>query len=159
MTVYRYGADPDWCSVTAVQAYFDSTSTEDIDRVCEDGERLTPLFLHDSKSRNDTGALAYRALHAQRISKLVKTLLNELFTAYEWTAHSLRGAASSKVINLRPDLRAPVHSRGRWADPGVGSSNFDKSYHKRCVYDLTGHLADRGPMLLEEIIRLPARRL
>lgn len=159
MTVYRYRADPDWCSVTAVQAYIDSTSTWDIDCVCEGGEWFTPLFLHDSKSRGDSGALAFRALHAQRISKLVKGLLNVLFTSYEWPGHSLRGAASSKVINLRPDLRAPVHSRGRWADPGVGSSNFDKSYLKRCVYDLTGHLADRGPMLLEEIIRLPARRL
>ena len=141
-----YNEDKLICTVTVMKAYVSRTEnlrTTSIPHIVNGKSVMrTPLLLSDMK---DTRGYYYGLGH-ERIAK-VNLLTLRACGITIFTAHSLRGASASKVVNLGGPLPL-VLSRARWA----GESTFRKHYWKPKAYKehsiILRHLA------LEFILRM-----
>jgi hypothetical protein len=127
------------CTMTVMKHYLSRTSElkiEQVDHIINDKiVKRTPLFIWKHKQNQST----YSQLKSERISKIGLMALRacakqgeskDSTSGNEWKTHSIRGAASSKCVNLLPALRPAVCLRARWAN----EATFMKSYYKQCNY-------------------------
>jgi hypothetical protein len=152
-SIGSYSMNTKICSVTVMKHYLKRTSEmkiEKVDIISNDQlEKRTPLFIWQYKEDQKF----YKKLNSERISKIGMEALHAI-GAVEWKGHSIRGAASSKVVNLLPSLRPLVCIRARWAN----ETTFIKSYFKNCDYKEANDpiLRDRS---IEFILRFKATKV
>jgi len=145
-SIGRYDEDKLICTVSVMQAYMTRTENLRTTRVPHliNGESVMrqPLLLSDMKDKKGF----YFELGHERIAKVNLITLRDCGIAV-FTAHSFRGAAASKVVNLGGSLPL-VLARARWA----GESTFRKHYWKAKVY--RQHSTTNRHIAIEFILRM-----
>jgi hypothetical protein len=142
------------CTRTVMKHYLDRTTNsetiiESINHTINNNSvKRTPLFIYQFKT-NDT----YKGLGSERISKIAKLTL-EAIGEKEWKGHAVRGAASSKCVNLCHARRTEVCMRARWSS----EATFMQSYHRFCNYKETNNIQFRE-LQLEYLLRFQATRV
>jgi CRISPR/Cas system CMR-associated protein Cmr1 (group 7 of RAMP superfamily) len=149
-SIAAYPADRLICTPTVLQKYLQRTTGLTGLTVTHwvEGKQVQriPLLLYQYQTKS-----VYLALSSQRIANIVTSALKAIDVT-GFTAHSIRGASSSKCKNLG----APSDSiciRARWAS----EATFLKHYFKKCVYanlQPNYHTAS-----LEFLMRVDARRV
>ena len=117
--------------VAALRMYIEKTRSLKIQRICGGGrDEYLPLFVKVPTEYKKKDRSLVTAITTDRISKIIKTaILAAPDSSPQWTAHSARGAAVSKLINLGVDS-ARWASYGRWASNQTGVNH----YLKKVVY-------------------------
>lgn len=150
--IAAYAQDPRICTVTVAHAYIIRT----IAHACVPRERnvngetkrFQPFFHLLTLSK---GEKLYRPLGKQRIANVVKASLRAAGIGEPFTAHSTRGASSSKAFNLGAPIAA-ITARARWRSPAT----FMDSYHRPCSYRIVR--PEWASLPLEELLRLDVAR-
>jgi len=93
----------------------------------------------------------YFALTAERVSKIALAALHACGVTNE-TGHSIRGAGTSKLVNLGIPIPA-VCERARWST----ENQFLKTYFRRCVYAEAGSFP--SDWVLERLLRQRTTRV
>jgi integrase len=93
----------------------------------------------------------YFALTAERVSKIALAALHACGVTDE-TGHSIRGAGTSKLVNLGIPIPA-VCERARWST----ANQFLKTYFRRCVYAEAGSFP--SDWVLERLLRQRTTRV
>lgn len=133
----EYKENPRLCTVVCLDAYIMRTVhlTDKVEKVkrkvWEGGKQVEkeviPLLLSDYPKK-ETGK--YFGLGAERIAKLAKRGLKYgRVDTNIYKAHSIRGASSSKLVNLCGEISI-VTSVARWAK----TDTFKKHYWRQCIY-------------------------
>ena len=150
--INAYPEDRRICTVTVLKIYMERTKDYRIRRVkhmiAGTDQWRTPLFVADYKTEGK-----HQPIHNERISKIALRALHGS-GAVEWTSHAIRGATTSKCVNLLSSTKPRVCKRARWAT----DETFIKSYFKECHYILAEDPRFRD-MTLEQVIRYNATRV
>ena len=112
MSIGAYHEDKLICTVSVLKTYISRTSelkTTSLSHSVRGKLLSRPLIISDSK---DKQGLFFELTH-ERIAKINLGILRKCGVLI-FTSHSVRGASSSKVVNLGGDLQA-VLARARWA--------------------------------------------
>ena len=145
-------ANPLICTVTVLRQYLRRTAALRIEPIMQKVNGIsvqrTPLLISDFATQG-----LYKPLGSDRISNTAKAALQAIGVTV-WKTHAIRGASSSKVVNLIPARRPEVCIRARWAN----ETTFMKSYFKACQYNQANQ-AELREWSLERILRYQATRV
>lgn len=150
--IAAYPKDPRICTVTVAHAYRIRTiihaCVQRERNVNGETKRFQPFFHLHTLTKGET---LFRPLSKQRIAGVAKAMLRSAGIGQPFTAHSTRGASSSKAFNLGAPIAAII-ARARWRSPAT----FMDSYHRPCSYRLIR--PEWASLPLEELLRLDVAR-
>lgn len=140
------------CTVTVLRHYVARTAGLPIQQIERkiNGRMVqrTPLLLAEHKTDG-----VYLPIGRDRIRNIAKTAMLAI-GVNGWKPHGIRGASSSKVVNLMRSRRPDVCMRARWAS----EKTFMSSYFKECHYNEANRPEFRD-WSLERILRFQATRV
>jgi len=114
------------CTCYSMRQYIRRTKGLDIVTIARDGFKFRPLFIGVPPKKTSANMIA---IGSDRIGNIITELIADAIQppkgSYKWTAKSIRGAASSKVVNMGNDSNR-VLFRARW-----GAANTFIQYYKK----------------------------
>jgi hypothetical protein len=151
-TIGAVTSDIGSCTVEALKEYVKRTKKcKRKEKTVGEGKYAStfrPLFI----SSYPDGKI-YPGIGKEAIAKAVKNIITAcIVDDRKWTAHSIRGAASSKCYNLGCDLNR-ILTRGRWAS----STTFINHYYRECTYVQRSEAHKLTP--IETLLRMKADRV
>jgi hypothetical protein len=117
--------------------------------VANEGAPFRPLFQWRAEKRS-----AFRPLSSDRISNIVKALLDRAIPGRNIPTKDIRAIASSKLANIGVNF-ARIRKYGRWAS----DATFRKYYHEPWSYDCGVLAAECERRTIGNLLRLKWKKI